>query len=232
MVFSLIYRKLCYAHIYPGLRHLTNQWHDRRRLDKHLQLYSSPLLASTSHTNTQKETDNRNQYLKMVSLDPETQTHPSSHSTPTTTTCHLQSKHPTQNITPPSTHTAIPIQTNNFPITDPPNNISNNPLPPDIPRRRNRLCPHRLNPKHSSRPLRRLRLPPSILPPARRPILWRGAWFAGVRCARWQFYSPCDQDWWQACSTWVVGSGYLWACYLWIGFSGEEGCLRGWFDLI
>jgi hypothetical protein len=175
---SSIYKKLCYAHIYPRLRHLTNQWHDRRHMELHLTALILSSLYLYITYKLQKEPDSRRQSYKMVSPAPKL---PIQH--PASTHRHIQPKHPTQNITP------LPIikpkLTTNQPNPDSPNNFSNNPLPPNLPRRRNRVRPHWLDPKHSSGPLSRLRLPPRIPAPAHRPILRRGVGIAGFDCVGW-----------------------------------------------
>lgn len=107
------------------------------------------------------------------------------------------------------------------------------PLPPNLPRRRNRLRPHRFHPLNRSRSLRRRDLRSVILPASRRPGIRRGARSLCLDCVGWKLHSPCDQDGWKGCSCWTFFVGYIWCCCFWSCDEGEEGldsflckCLR------
>jgi len=87
-----------------------------------------------------------------------------------------------------------PPPTPNNPLTnntDSPNNLRPSPLPPNLPRRHNRLRPHRLHPLNRSRSLRRRNLSFQFLPSTRRTALRRGTGSSCFDCFRWKFYPPC-----------------------------------------
>lgn len=98
-----------------------------------------------------------------------------------------------------------------------PDQLRRSSLRPHLPRRHNRLRPHRLGPLDRRRPLRRRAVPRRLRAPAQRPVLRRGAGPAGVGRAQRELDPARDQDA-QGRAYWAESARWVWDCCVWVGF--------------